>query len=101
MKSLLVSFLLSAMLVGCSSPDKGATVPASTPSESALSSKPTEPATPDAVGVARGHCGDGTKRACRVEETPCPMGLVHSIENMCWGACVDPTTCKPPVALVR
>ncbi len=42
-------------------------------------------------------CTDGSTLTCRALPAPCEPGLIREIVNSCWGECVHPTTCAPPI----
>ncbi|MEM6993339.1 MAG: hypothetical protein AAF721_22695 [Myxococcota bacterium] len=48
-------------------------------------------------GGIPGDCGDGTPGLCAAIAPECPEGTASFIVNHCWGPCVDPETCEPPV----
>lgn len=43
-------------------------------------------------------CTDGSVAICEIVPPTCPDGQVVSVQNNCFGPCVDPETCEPPVA---
>jgi hypothetical protein len=44
------------------------------------------------------ECTDGSFPICEIVPPECPEGTVLSVQNGCFGPCVDPETCEPPVA---
>jgi hypothetical protein len=43
-----------------------------------------------------GECTDGSFPICEIVPPQCPEGTVLSVQDGCFGPCVDPETCEPP-----
>lgn len=51
----------------------------------------------ECVDDTSGDCGDGTLGLCPALPPVCAQGTASFIVDNCWGPCVDPSTCEPPV----